>query len=773
MLRHTLYAAEINLIQSAWEGKQYSRAKQLLDEQPAGLRGFEWHYWHRKLHPTWLRSVEVTSLRESYTGWNLPRSSGRHAARWALLVGYPGERATSIGPRLLTMVDGVTGRELLTPFDPFADQQAVGIRKQRHLTISDDASRLAVALVNNSPDNDDRPGSISIRDADTGNEIRRLEIPGLIRDAALSPDGSRIAVEYGPLGDPRATTGQTGITIWNASSGELVQTLPMLPWTQRNNRILWSPGGERLLRQSVFSEMVGGKERYRERIEIVEVATGEKRCEREVPNLAYPHYAWSWSPDDKLLAIFDNAESGAVARHNVELWDADTGSTLAILDQTTTRAINSNIAFSPDGQLLAVACDANEIDVWEVPQRPLAAGESTLHLTAPRRTLLSDRYIFGLAFSADGRELHALRTGSIVTWDATAREDVGIGPETITEYFDAGFSADATKVAFAFDSGTYHPDAEGGLHSVWDLVKNQVACRLKTEGRITGNPVFSADGRCVALFRHATRTPVSNVRLGEPQIVIYDAQTGAEISSIPVAPTGTLFTPHDVQPVFRPDGRQIAALIPAARTNLEPVPTGPKRIAAWELPSGKQLFSIAINASDTDGLDYSRDGTSLVLATNDRPQAAAVFFDATTGERQRSISLPSSERSFAITNDQQMFVSHGRSESDAVFGDLATGQERLRLPGYSGFSRFAISPDGSRLVLAKSASGNIIQGELTFWSLKSGRRLLALQHPGYIRSLTFSPDGNRLLAAVAQPRSSIKPIQIYDATPLPEEPIAK
>jgi hypothetical protein len=193
--RETLYAAEMNLVQSAWEGKQYTRAKQLLEEQPADLRGFEWHYWQRKLHPTWLRSVEVSLKGSSYTGWNLTRSSGRQAARWALLVGYPGERESSTGPRLLTMFDGVTGSELLAPFDPFADQQAAGIRKRRHLTISDDASRLAVALMNDSLDNDNRPGAISIRGGGAVSEIRRLEIPGLIRDAVLSPDGSRIAFD--------------------------------------------------------------------------------------------------------------------------------------------------------------------------------------------------------------------------------------------------------------------------------------------------------------------------------------------------------------------------------------------------------------------------------------------------------------------------------------------------------------------------------------------------------------------------------------------------
>ena len=73
------------------------------------------------------------------------------------------------------------------------------------------------------------------------------------------------------------------------------------------------------------------------------------------------------------------------------------------------RTATSNIDFSPDGQRLAVASAANEIYVWELPELPLAAGAAPLHIAAPHLTLqTAGRAIQGLAFSADGRELHSV-----------------------------------------------------------------------------------------------------------------------------------------------------------------------------------------------------------------------------------------------------------------------------------------------------------------------------------------------------------------------------
>src|SRR5262249_37186626 len=142
--------------------------------------------------------------------------------------------------------------------------------------------------------------------------------------------------------------------------------------------------------------------------------------------------------------------------------------------------------------------------------------------------------------------------------------------------------------------------------------------------------------------------------------------------------------------------------------------------------------------------------------------------------RQRSVSVTATTPLFNIDVPSQLIRT--TVGSDVVLWDLATGHERLRLPGYPDVQQMAISPDGSRLVLGKGPRSTIDSSELTLLSLKSGRRLSALRHLGTIATISFSPDGNRLVGVFSQSSrgaSGFKPIQIWDATPLPEEPAAK
>ena len=127
-----------------------------------------------------------------------------------------------------------------------------------------------------------------------------------------------------------------------------------------------------------------------------------------------------------------------------------------------------------------------------------------------------------------------------------------------------------------------------------------------------------------------------------------------------------------------------------------------------------------------------------------------MFYDAATGERQRSISLPSAPRQLCSSTSATK-CSARIDRSDFVLWDLATGHERLRLPGYNGVNRMAISPDGSRLVLGKpSRRPPATESELTLWSLKSGRRLLAFNRPGSVSAhfllARWQPPGRRIFA---------------------------
>ena len=114
----------------------------------------------------------------------------------------------------------------------------------------------------------------------------------------------------------------------------------------------------------------------------------------------------------------------------MQLWDSTTGRVLAMLDrEAPSNAIfPSNIDFSPDGQRLAVASMTNDIYVWDLPELPAAASGTPPYHRA-RLDVAAGERINALAFSKDGRELHCATGTSIVTWDATDRDDAGIGPD--------------------------------------------------------------------------------------------------------------------------------------------------------------------------------------------------------------------------------------------------------------------------------------------------------------------------------------------------------
>ena len=76
-----------------------------------------------------------------------------------------------------------------------------------------------------------------------------------------------------------------------------------------------------------------------------------------------------------------------------------------------------------------------------------------------------------------------------------------------------------------------------------------------------------------------------------------------------------------------------------------------------------------------------------------------MFYNAATGEQQRSIPMPSSPNGCRFIDVRHQLVG-GDVGGDFVFCDLASGKERLRIPETSLVRTYAITPDGSRLVLA-------------------------------------------------------------------------
>jgi len=77
--------------------------------------------------------------------------------------------------------------------------------------------------------------------------------------------------------------------------------------------------------------------------------------------------------------------------------------------------------------------------------------------------------------------------------------------------------------------------------------------------------------------------------------------------------------------------------------------------------------------------------------------------------------------------------------------DAATGQETLTLTGHSGpVASVSFSPDGSRIV---SGVGGLDGGEIKVWDAATGQEtLLTLEGHPSVLSVSFSPDGRRIVS---------------------------
>jgi WD40 repeat protein len=93
--------------------------------------------------------------------------------------------------------------------------------------------------------------------------------------------------------------------------------------------------------------------------------------------------------------------------------------------------------------------------------------------------------------------------------------------------------------------------------------------------------------------------------------------------------------------------------------------------------------------------------------------------------------------------------------------DAQTGQETLTLKGHSGeVTSVSFSPDGKRIV---SGGGEYPKpAEIKVWDAQTGQETLTLKgHSDVVTSVSFSPDGKRIVSG-----SYDNTLKVWDGRPL-------
>jgi WD40 repeat protein len=172
----------------------------------------------------------------------------------------------------------------------------------------------------------------------------------------------------------------------------------------------------------------------------------------------------AFSRDGSLLAMA--TDKGAVS-----LWQAGDGTLLFTFDGHVNRG--ANLAFSPDGKLLAYA-SGYAVKLWDT-----ASGQE-LHMMQGSADLLN-----AVAIASDGRRLAARPwNGNIGLWQLPEGTQVSLLPT----------DSKVISLAFSTDSSLLASGAQDGSIKLWDSSTGQLLATLVGHMNWVAGVAFSPDG---------------------------------------------------------------------------------------------------------------------------------------------------------------------------------------------------------------------------------------------------------------------------------------
>jgi WD40 repeat protein/serine/threonine protein kinase len=585
----------------------------------------------------------------------------------------------------------------------------------------------------------------------------RLRHSSFIWDLALSSDGRLLAA-----GDSDGM-----VKLWDTQLWEHVRTI-QVPGAGISSLDLGS-GGRRLATAS------GG------RVHIWDVATGAKLL-----TLEHDGNRVVFSPDGSWIVL------GGVG--SVKICDSTSGLLLRTLPAHLGDI--ASLAFSPDGQCLAVANGDRTVSLWDT------VGWTVRRTLGPHTGTVIRR----LAFRADGAQIAAAcgqmgwagGEGEVKIWDvATGQEVHSLG----------GHVDGALTVAFAPDGRRLASGgAQDAVVKLWDPQAGREALTLRGHSDTVFGLVFSPDSRRLysAGADHTVRVwdatplgerdrpelhtlrghagPVTSVAFSpdnrrvvsgsmDRTLKVWDALTGQEIRPL----TGHTGPIRGL--AFMPDGKRLAS---ASQGPEEPQEaTG--EVKLWDTQTWREIPSpgLKVAGGTMFGVAFRSDGRRL---------AATVYNQVVVWDTETCTPVRTLLRIKGATLTSAAFSPNGRLAASAVEGNVqiwdlsvaaevgpfvsvllpppgmgrlfdvwraTTGFPPKVLPAHEGRAMcVAFHPDG------RSFASAGVDGYIKIWDATTFQPVGTLpRQQGGVHSLAFRPDGKRLASA-----GSDAAIHVWDTT---------